>query len=288
MALFWKGQDRGSGWRPEGRRGRDASVQISVHLDYVLGALPLRERFPAARRLGFNAVELPFPYALPAGEYAGLLQDHGLSQISIGAPACDYKAGAPGFSLTPALQATFDRSIDTAIGYARAIGCRNVHVFAGPRAPDVSPELAMETYCRNLAMADDRLRREGLRAVVEAINATDFPGYFINRLDVALGALDKGGCDGVGIVLDVYHACFNGEDPVAFLTDHPDRVAHIQLADYPGRHEPGSGAFDFESLFDAVRRVGYSGSLGLEYVPTRSVFEGVPLLDALTAFRRTT
>ena len=108
-----------------------SSMTTSVHLGYVLGGLPFAERFPAARQLGFDAVEYPFPDEVPAPVYSTLLEDNGLQQISIGAPACDYKRGEPGFSLTPALQAEFDRSIDTVIDYATRIGCRNVHVFAG-------------------------------------------------------------------------------------------------------------------------------------------------------------
>src|SRR5258706_172973 len=120
----------------------------SVHLTYVLGTLPFEERFAAAKKLGFKAVEFPFPYSVPAEDYARLLAEHGLTQISIGAPAADYKAGMPAYSLTPALKSEFDKSIDTVIQYAKAIGRPHVHVFAGSRAPDVSEDLAFETYCR--------------------------------------------------------------------------------------------------------------------------------------------
>src|SRR5215471_18264738 len=102
----------------------------SIHLDYILGSLPLAERFPAARNLGFTGVEFPFPYELPAAEYRRLLAENDLQQISIGAPACDYKNGEPGFSLTPARKEEFDRSVGTVIAYAKTIGCRNVHLFA--------------------------------------------------------------------------------------------------------------------------------------------------------------
>ncbi len=256
-------------------------MATSIHLDYVLGTLPLEERFPAARRLGFDAVEYPFPYAIPAHRYAQLLADHGLEQISIGAPASDYRHGEPGYSLTPARQRDFDRSIETAIEYAQAIKCRNVHVFSGPRAVDVSPELALATYCDNLRNAFGRLQRVGLRPVVETLNSRDFPGYFIERLDQLARVIERIACPGIGVILDVYHAYVNREDPVAFLRRHPDTVAHIQLADFPGRHEPGTGSIDFDELFETLQDVGYAGSIGLEYVPTRSVFDGVPLASRL-------
>lgn len=261
-------------------------MMTSIHLSYVLGTLPLRDRFATAKRLGFDAVEYPFPYHLSARTYARLLEDNGLRQISIGAPASDYKNGAPGFSLTPALQSQFDRSIDTAIEYAKAIRCRNVHVFAGPKASDVSFELAFETYCLNLGQAFDRLRQEDLNLVIEAINSVEFPGYFIDRLDRALAAVEHTGCEGIGVILDIYHAYMNKEDPIGFIRSHFERVAHIQLADYPGRHEPGTGNIDFNALFRSVHEIGYAGSIGLEYIPTRTVLKGVPLSDFLFGKQR--
>jgi hydroxypyruvate isomerase len=253
----------------------------SIHLSYILGDLQFDERFPAARRLRFNAVEYPFPYEVDPDRYAALLTDNGLHQISIGAPACNYKAGEPGFSLTPSLKSEFDRSIDTVIGYAKTIGCTNVHVFAGPRAHDVSRELAFETYCNRVAEAHDKLQAEGLNVVIEAVNSQDFKGYFIDHLGILLRALEVIDRPNVKIIMDVYHACVNSEDPVDFIEKYSSRIAHIQLADYPGRHEPGTGNVDFVQILETLRKVQYAGSIGLEYVPTRSVFEGVPLAGEL-------
>jgi hydroxypyruvate isomerase len=253
----------------------------SVHLSYILGTLPFEQRFVIAKKLGFKAVEFPFPYSVPAKEYGRLLSDHGLAQISIGAPAADYKTGMPAYSLTPALKPQFDESISTVIDYAKVIGCSRVHVFAGSRAPDVSEAQAFETYCRNLAEAYDRLAAEGLSLVVEPVNSHDFSGYFLDRLDLALKAIACAERPGIKIILDVYHAHVNGEDPVAFLRAHGTSVTHIQLADYPGRHEPGTGNIDFDLVFQTLRDVDYAGSVGLEYVPTRSISDGVPLAREL-------
>ncbi len=254
---------------------------ISVHLTYILGDLPLGERFAAARALGFNAVEMPFPYATPAADYGRWLRDNGLAQISVGAPACDYKSGQPGFSMSSALKGEFDRSLDTAIAYAKEIGCGNVHVFAGGRPEGVHEQRIFDTYCRNIDEARIRLGSEGLRLVVEAINAIDFPGYFINRLDRILTVIEQIGADGIGVVLDLYHAAINGENALDFLTRHVDLVAHVQLADFPGRHEPGTGEIDFAAIFSAMDHCDYRGSVGLEYVPTRPIAAGVPLASQL-------
>lgn len=253
----------------------------SVHLSYILGTLPLEERFVAARKMGFSAVEFPFPYEMEAQQYARLLKENGLRQISIGAPACNYRAGEPGFSITPSMKEQFDRSIDTVIPYAKAIDCRSVHIFSGAKSPDVSDELAFDTYCERIAEAHDRLQAEGLGVVIEPVNSIDFKGYFFNRLDLVLRVLERVKRDNVKIILDVYHAHVHGEDPTAFLARHADKVAHIQLADYPGRHEPGSATIDFARFFETLHSSGYTGSIGLEYVPTRPIFEGIPLAKEL-------
>jgi hydroxypyruvate isomerase len=254
---------------------------ISIHLTYILGKLPLAERFAAARALGFSAVELPFPYETPAIRYRAWLRDNGLRQISVGAPACDYRNGQPGFSMTPALKGEFDRSIDTAIAYATAIGCPNVHVFAGARPTDAAEEQIFDTYCASIDEARRRLKAEGLRLVIEAFNADDFPGYFMNRLDRILAVTDRIGEEGIGVILDVYHAAVNGEDALDFLRRHTGLVAHVQLADFPGRHEPGTAGVDFGRFFAAVQETGYRGSIGLEYVPTRPISDGMPLAGYL-------
>jgi hydroxypyruvate isomerase len=257
------------------------TVQVSVHLDYVLGALPFEERFTAARALGFTAVEYPFPYSVPVRHYARLLADNGLSQISIGAPTSDYKAGVPSYSVTPDLKPRFVESIGTAIDYAQQIDCRRVHVFAGPRAPEIPAAVAFDTYCQNLAEAYDRLERAGLELVIEPVNSTDFADYFLDRIDLAEAAIARAERPGIGLILDVYHASVNDEDPVAVIRSGRPRVSHIQLADFPGRHEPGTGTIDFAELFQALADTGYEGSVGLEYVPTRSILDGIPLADEL-------
>lgn len=254
---------------------------VSVHLNYILGHLPLAERFAVARELGFNAVELPFPYETPARQYGKWLRDHGLQQISIGAPACDYKSGQPGYSMLPALKGQFDAALETAMLYADEIGCANVHVFAGGRPEGLSEGEIFDIYCDNIDEARTRLLAAGKRLVIEAINAADFRGYFMNRLDRIQKVVEVIGGENVGVVLDLYHAGVNGEDAAAFLAAQPSLVAHVQLADLPGRHEPGTGTIDFRAFFAVMRASGYQGSVGLEYVPTRSITQGVPLADLL-------
>jgi hydroxypyruvate isomerase len=254
---------------------------VSVHLDYILGDLELSKRFPTARALGFNAVEFPFPYQVPASLYRSLLDDNGLAQISIGAPAANYKSGQPGYSMVASLRDDFDRSLDVALAYAHEIGCKNIHIFAGGRPQGVEEKRIFDTYCSNIDRARNAFKAEGFRLVIEAINSTDFSGYYMDRLDRFLAVAQTIGSEGIGLILDFYHAHMNGEDARCFLTSHTDLVAHIQLADFPGRHEPGSGNIDFDTVFKAIDAADYSGSIGLEYIPTRPIGRGVPLAKHL-------
>jgi hydroxypyruvate isomerase len=254
---------------------------VSVHLGYVLGHLPFERRFRAARRLGFSAVEFPFPYDVPAVEYARLLRDNGLVQVSIGAPTANYRVGEPGYAVNADLADAFDASISQAIAYATQIGCPLIHVFAGALRAGAEVRTGWQTFAKNLAAADDRAAASGIGLVIEPINSLDFPGYFIDRPTRAMAAIEATGRTGIKIILDLYHSHMMGEDPIAFLRDHHDAIAHVQLADYPGRHEPGTGKLDFNAVFSALDAVKFQGSIGLEYIPTRPIRKGMPFRSEL-------
>ncbi len=161
----------------------------SVHLNYVLGQLPFAERFRVARELGFAGVELPFPYEVAAADYARLLRDNGLVQISLGAPTSNYRTGEPGYAVSADLASAFADSLSSAIAYATEIACPCIHVFSGPLRAGVSRQAGWNTYLENLAMAHDRLAVRGIGLVIEPINSVDFPGYFLDRPSLALTAI---------------------------------------------------------------------------------------------------
>lgn len=257
---------------------------FSIHLGYVLGSLPFADRFEHARKLGFRSVEIPFPYTTPADFYADLLTRHGLQQISIGAPTGDYRKGQPGFAVDPGLRDRFMVSLERAAAYAERIGCSAIHVFSGCRNPAISEEETEATYCQNLAAAAAFLADRGIITLVEPINATDFPGYYLDSLGKAERVIAEVGSPQVRLIFDVYHVRMMGEDPAAaFRAVHP-RVEHVQFADYPGRHEPGTGILDYAAIVGAMRETGYAGSAGLEYIPTRPPGEPLEMPAALAEF----
>ncbi len=257
---------------------------FSIHLGYVLGALPLPDRFARARQLGFGAVEIPFPYETPAPDYAGLLRRYDLRQISIGAPTTDYRRGEPGLAVDRRERAAFTRSLEQAASYARHIGCPAVHVFSGCASPELSPESMEDTYCENLDRAARFFAGEGITALIEPINASDFPGYYLDSLAKALEVMAKVRSTNIRLIFDIYHLSMMGLDAVEALRQTYAQVQHIQFADFPGRHEPGTGTLDFGAFVDAMRLVGYEGSAGLEYIPTRPGTEPLMLPPALADY----
>jgi hydroxypyruvate isomerase len=257
---------------------------FSIHLGYVLGSLPVAERFARARQLGFRAVEIPFPYDTPAEDYAAHLRDNGLAQISIGAKTTDYRKGEPGLAVDPARRADFRASLESAAAYATIIGAPALHVFSGGRNPALSEATMAATYRDNLAWASDYLASKGILTLIEPINAIDFPGYWLDSLESAEQVLADVGSPHIGIIFDVYHVAMMGRDPAAaFAAVHP-LVRHVQFADFPGRHEPGTATLDFAAIVAALRAAQYTGTAGLEYIPTRNVREPFTLPDALAEY----
>jgi hydroxypyruvate isomerase len=257
---------------------------FSVHLGYVLGSLPFPQRFARARELGFRAVEIPFPYIMDAGDYAGHLARHGLQQISIGAPTTDYRKGETGLAVDPCQRAAFRASLEEAARYAKRISCPCVHVFSGCAGAHLTGKTMRETYCENLSYAAAFLAAEGITTLIEPINSKDFPLYFLDSLDEARRIIGEIGSRHIRLIFDIYHLTVMGDDPVQKLIEAHRLVEHVQFADYPGRHEPGTGRLDFAAIVDAIREHDYGGSAGLEYIPTRDVSEPLSLPPALADY----
>jgi hydroxypyruvate isomerase len=141
-----------------------------------------------------------------------------------------------------------------------------------------------ETYCENLGFAADFLSREGITTLIEPINSNDFPRYFLDSFDAALSIIEKIGSPHIRLILDVYHLSVMRQDPVRRIAVAHALVEHVQFADFPGRHEPGTGRIDFRAIVNALRERDYRGSAGLEYIPTKAVCEPLSLPPALAAY----
>jgi hydroxypyruvate isomerase len=236
--------------------------------------LPFLDRFQAAARVGFKAVEFQFPYDHPAQDIASRLKENGLELCLFNGPPGDFAAGERGLAALPGRGAEFRASIETALDYARTMGCRKLHVMAG--VPPAERRQEAETvYIANLRHAAERAAAEGVTVLLEPLNSRDFPGYFLTRSDQALAIIDRVGRDNVKLQFDFYHLQIMEGDLAEHLRRLMGRFAHIQMAGVPGRHEPDVGEINYPYLLGLVDEVGWDGWVGCEYRPKSGTLEGL-------------
>lgn len=242
---------------------------------------PFMERFASASAAGFKAVEYLFPYAYDKADLAKALKDHGLQQVLHNLPAGDWDAGERGIACHPDRVEEFRAGVTKAIDYARALGCPQVNCLAGKLPAGVSREQAQATLVANLRFAADKLKAAGIKLLIEPINSYDIPGFFLNTTAQANAIIDEVGSDNLFIQYDIYHAQRMEGELAATAQKYLPRIAHIQLADNPGRNEPGTGEINYPYLFRHLDAIGYKGWIGCEYKPRTSTTDGLGWIKAL-------
>lgn len=253
--------------------------RFCAHLGYQFTEVPFAARFNAAANAGFAAIEFPAPYATPAAELAMLTNARNLVWVQFALPMGDTAAGEKGICCHPGREQELAEGLARAIDYATALRCTRVHAMSGIVPAGVSRADAMTTYIRNLCYVADVAALHELEVLVESINSRDVPGYLVDRPSLGLDILERCARANVRLLLDTYHATTMGEDPVALVRAHADVIGHVQVADHPGRHEPGTGTIPFASFFDVLDEHGYEGWVGCEYVPARRTEDGLGWLD---------
>lgn len=241
--------------------------QFAANLSMLWNELPFLERFAAAARAGFKAVEFLFPYDYPAQDVARALNNHHLQLVLHNLPPGDWAAGERGMACIPGREAEFEAGVAKAAAYAPALGVKRWHCMAGLVPAGVSQEQARATWVRNVRYAAAQARLLGIDLLVEPINTFDMPGYFVNRPYQAIALMDEVGADNLFLLFDIYHAQRMQGELANSIKDLLPRIGHMQLADTPGRHEPGTGEIAHRFLFDHIDALGYSGFIGCEYKP---------------------
>ncbi|GAB4252752.1 MAG: hydroxypyruvate isomerase [Thermoleophilia bacterium] len=252
--------------------------KFSANLSMLFGELPFLDRFAAAAEAGFTAVEYLFPYSYEKEELAARLREHGLSQVLHNLPAGDWDSGERGIACLPDRIEEFREGVERALEYSTALDCPRVNCLAGVVPPDLSVEKAEHTLVGNLQYAAQKLAEAGKSLLVEALNTRDVPGFLVNGTEQTVRILDRVGASNVYVQYDVYHMQRMEGDLTRTLEGNLSRIGHIQIADNPGRHEPGTGEINYDFLFGALDRMGYDGWIGCEYVPARSTAEGLDWL----------
>jgi hydroxypyruvate isomerase len=267
-----RGQSVASERRAPAAASSTGRYQLAVNMSFVFSHLPLFERLDAAMEAGFDLVELRWPGPELMGrsldELTEAFQAHGLRVALMNLPAGDLDAGDRGIAGDPGRHAEFRNLVDDALRFASQVGCRKVNLLAGNRVPGVSLRSQQQILAESLVSAADRASHVGIKVLVESLNTIENPRYLLATPREALALISKLRHPNLGFQFDVYHAVVSGQSPIDVVSDAAGNIGHVQLADHPGRHEPGTGKIDFASVIDALWRHGYRGELGLEYVPS--------------------
>ncbi len=253
--------------------------KFAANLSMLFTEEDFLDRFKAAAEAGFKGVEYLFPYDYSAVELKARLDEHGLTQVLHNLPAGDWGAGERGIACHPDRVEEFRAGVEQAIDYATVLGCKQVNCLAGIRPQGVSLEQARRTLVENLRYAAEKLEAAGTLLLAEPINTRDIPGFFLNRTEQALAIFDEVGSPNLKLQYDIYHMQIMEGDLAPTIEKHLARIAHVQLADNPGRHEPGTGEIHYPFLFAYLDRLGYDGWIGCEYKPKTTTREGLGWLD---------
>ncbi|MBB3221094.1 hydroxypyruvate isomerase [Pseudoduganella umbonata] len=253
--------------------------RFAANLTMLFNELPFLERFKAAADAGFKGVEYLFPYPFAKEELAAQLEQQGLTQVLHNLPAGNWEKGERGIACHPDRVEEFRAGVDRAIEYATALRCRTVNCLVGIAPAGVPEDVLRQTVVDNLAYAAAKLKEAGIRLLIEPINTYDIPGFYLSRTEQALRILDDVGSDNLFVQYDVYHAQRTEGELGATLSRHLGRIGHIQVADNPGRNEPGTGEINYGWLFRHIDRIGYDGWIGCEYKPAGDTREGLRWLQ---------
>ena len=253
--------------------------RFAANLSMLFTEHPFLDRFERAARAGFGAVEFLFPYAHTPGEVAARLKGNRLQCVLHNLPAGDWEAGERGIACLPDRIDEFRAGVAKAIEYAQALGTSQLNCLAGKAPLGADEKLLRQTFVANLRYAAAELKRANLKLLIEPINTYDIPGFFLNRTAQAIAIMDEVGADNLFLQYDIYHAQRSEGELAATLAKHLARIAHVQIADNPGRNEPGTGEINYAFLFAHLARIGYRGFVGCEYKPATSTEAGLAWLE---------
>lgn len=246
--------------------------KLAANLSMMFQELPFLDRFAAAAEAGFKAVEFLFPYEHEPNRLGELLQRHGLRLVLFNLPPGDWSKGERGLAALPGREPEFAAGVETALHYARALGCPQVHAMAG-NAPATPAGEAL--YASNLGRAAERLAEAGVRLLIEPINARDMPGYLLTTVEQARAVIERAHHGNLYLQMDLYHAQVMGGDLARRIEANLPLIRHFQIAGVPERHEPDRGEVRYPYLFELMDRLGYEGWVGCEYRPRAGTVAGL-------------
>ena len=249
--------------------------RFAANLTMLFNEVPFLDRFELAAKADFKAVEFLFPYAFPADEIKRRLDANALELVLHNLPAGDWDAGERGIACHPDRMAEFRDGVGKAITYAKTLGVSQLNCLAGKAPAGVAEADLRKTFVDNLRYAAAELKKADLRLLIEPINNFDIPGFYLTRTAQAVEILDEVGADNAFVQYDIYHAQRTEGELAATMQKYLSRIGHVQLADNPGRNEPGSGEINYAFLFAHLDHIGYRGWIGCEYKPAGATEAGL-------------
>lgn len=250
-------------------------TKLAANLSMLFNEVPFLERFEAAANAGFKGVEFLFPYAYPVADIAARLDTHRLQLVLHNLPAGSWERGERGIACHPDRVEEFQEGVADAMRYAGALGVKQVNCLAGIMPKDVSREQAQATLVANLRYAADKLKPAGIRLLIEPINTYDIPGFFLSGTAQALDLIAATGSDNIFVQYDIYHMQRMEGELANTIKANLASIGHVQLADNPGRFEPGTGEINYRYLFTLLDELGYDGWIGCEYKPRAATIDGL-------------
>lgn len=243
-------------------------LKFSANLSLLFTELDLIDRFKAAKESGFDAVEIQFPYILPADQIKQVLLENKLKLVLFNIDADDLLQGGEGLSAVPEKQQLFLKALQQCKEYAEVLQPELINVLPGRCINQIRKPDYLATFCKNLLIAAETLAPLGIKTVFEAINTSDMPGFIINSGSDMLKIIQQLDHPMLLMQYDIYHMEKMEQDISQFIRMNADKIGHIQFADVPGRGQPGTGHIDFDQLFLEIESSKYSGWLGAEYRPS--------------------
>lgn len=249
-------------------------IRFSANLTMLFADVDFLDRFERAAKAGFKAVEYMFPYPYRKDDLSERLQKNGLQQVLFNLPAGNWAAGERGLACLPGREEEFRNGVGLAIEYAKTLGCTLVNCLVG-KTPAEAPEKARRTLIDNLRFAAAALEKEKIRFLVEPLNIRDMPGFYLSGTGNALKLIEEVNHPNLWLQYDIYHMQVTEGNLMQTIQENFKRIAHIQLADNPGRNEPGTGEINYPNIFGFLDKMGYTGWIGCEYNPLGKTEEGL-------------
>jgi len=243
------------------------SLTWSAHISWLFGELPYLERVGAARRAGFDWIETAWPNPHDAALLPRAVTEHGVGVALLNCPAGDVAGGERGFINDPSRGEEAEQAFLAAADLAGRLGARSLNLLVGRSLPGVGLARQRDCVVAVLRSLGPQAAARGLRLLLEPINALENPGYLAPTPEDAIELIERSGVDGLGLLLDVYHVACAGGDPFMAIDRAGGLIGHVQISDWPGRGQPGSGSLDMWGILEHLGASGYAGAVGLEYEP---------------------